>query len=368
MKRNIFLGIAMLAIFAFAFLAAPAINAATVRDTTSVTRSGYRGGRRSNTPPTVTITAPANLATVQGVVTITVTATDTQDGDLIPTISIDGVAVATANSYVWDTTTVDDGTHTISASATDSGGLTGTDSNTVTVDNVEDPPPPPGQNRYAVIVGISDYQAVNDLSYCDEDATDWYNYLSGLGYTIKLFGDNSNSYPQWDGLATEYNVKTALADFIAQADEDDIIVFASSGHGTTYSGGETICMWDYGVGSDGEDGSFTDVEMAQVFEPAVSKVFIFLDHCYSGGMNEVMSDTNAANFYLTTTCTDSGYGYDEPTYQNGAWTYWFLEAGLVGQGFTTMEQCYDWALSNYPYGGADTPQEFDGNLAEYFTL
>ncbi len=368
MRRTTIIGVALLAVFAFAFIAFPAVNAAPIRENATARPASWSGGRWRNTAPTVTITAPADFATVQGVVTITVTATDAQDGDLVPTISIDGVVVTTGNSYTWDTTTVEDGTHTITASATDSGGLTGSDSNTVTVDNVEDPPPPPGQNKYAVIVGISDYEAISDLSYCDEDATDWYNYLNGLGYTIKLFGDPTNSYPQFDGLATEYNVKTALAEFIALADEDDIIVFASSGHGTTYTGGETICMWDYASGENGEDGSFTDVEMASVFEPAVSKVFIFLDHCYSGGMNEVMSNANAANFYLTTTCTDSGYGYDNSQYQNGAWTYWFLEAGLVGQGFTTMEQCFDWALSNYPYGGADTPQEFDGNLAVDFTL
>ncbi|MHA2014664.1 MAG: caspase family protein [Candidatus Thorarchaeota archaeon] len=368
MKRRMIAGVGLLLIFALAFTMIPAANAVTTDNQATPRRGGGGGGRWRNTAPTVTITYPADFETVSGTITITVTATDAQDGDLVPTISIDGVVVATANSYVWDTTTVEDGQHTIEATVTDSGGLTGSDSSVVTVDNVEEPPPPPGQNKYAVMVGISDYYAVNDLSYCDEDATDWYNYLSGLGYTIKLFGDGTNSYPQWDGYATEYNIKTTLAEFISIADEDDIIVFASSGHGTTYTGGETICCWDYGVGQDGEDGSFTDVEMASVLAPAVCKVFIFLDHCYSGGMNEVMSNDNSANIYMTTTCTDSGYGYDEPTYENGAWTYWFLEAGLVGQGFTTMEACFDWAVAQYPYGGADTPQEFDGNLAVDFTL
>ncbi|MFW9932402.1 MAG: caspase family protein, partial [Candidatus Thorarchaeota archaeon] len=303
-----------------------------------------------------------------GVVTILASVTDAQDGVLTPTISIDGSVVAASNSYNWDTTAAAEGTHTITASSTDSGGLSASASVTVTVDNVEDPPPPPGQNRYALIVGISDYSAINDLTYCDEDATDWFNYLSALDYTIILLGDGKNSYPQWDGYATEYNVKAALSYFVGLADEDDIIVYASSGHGTTYSGGETICLWDYGVGQNGEDGSFKDVELAAAFEPAVSEVFIFLDHCYSGGMNEVMLNANSANIYLTTTCTDDGYGYDVSTYSNGAWTYWFLEAGLVGQGFTNMEQCFDWALSNYPYDKGDTPQEFDGNTLELFTL
>jgi hypothetical protein len=33
--------------------------------------------------------------------------------------------------------------------------------------------------KYAIIVGISDYASISDLSYCDEDATDWYNFLVG---------------------------------------------------------------------------------------------------------------------------------------------------------------------------------------------
>ncbi|MFW9920235.1 MAG: Ig-like domain-containing protein [Candidatus Thorarchaeota archaeon] len=366
MRRTTILGLCLLVLFGLAFVVGPVVDVAAANESRGATKAP--GGRWRNTAPVVTISEPMNFATVSGVVTILASVTDAQDGVLTPTISIDGSVVAASNSYNWDTTAAAEGTHTITASSTDSGGLSASASVTVTVDNVEDPPPPPGQNRYALIVGISDYSAINDLTYCDEDATDWFNYLSALDYTIILLGDGKNSYPQWDGYATEYNVKAALSYFVGLADEDDIIVYASSGHGTTYSGGETICLWDYGVGQNGEDGSFKDVELAAAFEPAVSEVFIFLDHCYSGGMNEVMLNANSANIYLTTTCTDDGYGYDVSTYSNGAWTYWFLEAGLVGQGFTNMEQCFDWALSNYPYDKGDTPQEFDGNIFELFTL
>jgi hypothetical protein len=358
----------VLIVFGFAFVVAPVIGTAATTDIAPTATERAGNGRWKNTAPVVTINSPSNFEVLSGTVIISATATDSTDGSIIPRISIDGSVVATATSYSWDTTNAAEGNHQITASATDSGGLTGTATITVIVDNVADPPPPPGQNKYAVIVGISDYSAVNDLTYCDEDATDWFNYLSAHGYTITLLGDGKNYYPQWDGLATEYNVKAALNYYIALADEDDIIVYASSGHGTTYTGGETLCMWDYGVGQNGEDGSFRDVEMAAVFAPAVSQVFVFLDHCYSGGMNELMFNSNSANIYLTTTCTDDGYGYDVSTYSNGAWTYWFLEAGLVGQGFTTMEACFDWALSNYPYDKGDTPQEFDGNPLLNFTL
>ncbi|MCD6370674.1 MAG: hypothetical protein J7L63_04175 [Thermoplasmata archaeon] len=45
-------------------------------------------------------------------------------------------------------------------------------------------------------------------------------------------------------------------------------------------------------------------------------------------MNEVVFQTPyRANRYMTTTCTKNGYGYDDLSYQNGAWTYWFWREG-----------------------------------------
>ncbi|MEM3396164.1 MAG: caspase family protein [Thermoplasmata archaeon] len=233
------------------------------------------------------------------------------------------------------------------------------------------PPPSPGDGivkRYAVVVGISDYKAISDLSYCDEDANDWYSYLNAHGYTVKVYGDHTSTYLRFDGVAKESNVKAAIQSMVAAADGDDIIAFVSSGHGTTISGMQVLCMWDMNAGENGEDGVITDIELKNLFASAVAKVFIFLDHCNSGGMNEIMSNSNAANVYMTTTCGPRGYGYDVPEYQNGKWTYWFLEKGLIGQGFTTMESCFSWAYTQYNARGQDAPMQFDGNTAVNFTL
>jgi hypothetical protein len=107
-------------------------NYKNARDTITVTVDNGGGG---NIAPTVTITSPADGATVSGMVTISVTADDPEDGALVPDIYIDGSWVATANSYDWDTTAYADGGHDIYAEATDSGGLSDSDTNSVTVDN-----------------------------------------------------------------------------------------------------------------------------------------------------------------------------------------------------------------------------------------
>lgn len=233
------------------------------------------------------------------------------------------------------------------------------------------PPPSPGDGvvkRYAVVVGISDYKAISDLSYCDEDASDWYTYLHAKGYSVIVLGDPTSNYPKFDGVAKESAVKSAIQNMVAVADGDDIIAFVSSGHGTTISGSQVLCMWDANAGENGEDGFITDIELKNLFAPAMAKIFIFLDHCNSGGMDEIMSNANAANVYMTTTCGPRGYGYDVPQYQNGKWTYWFLEQGLVGQGFTTMESCFTWAFAQYNARGQDAPMQFDGNTSVSFTL
>jgi len=232
-------------------------------------------------------------------------------------------------------------------------------------------------NKYAVIVGISDYMAISDLSFCDEDANDWFYQLDAMGYTIKLFGDHSNAYAQYDGRASELNVKTALSNFMVTADADDILVFASSGHGSYVRSGKTryqyLCMWDMSyTDGDSQDGKFMDSELKTVFAAATCKWFIFLDHCFSGGMNEVMTNANKANGILTTTCTALGYGYDMPEYNNGAWTYIFLEYSwqghFGGSASTSMESVWGYAFPAYPFDKNDAPQFFDGNTAAQFYL
>jgi len=92
-------------------------------------------GAPGNDPPTVSITSPADGANFDSGATIVFqgTATDTKDGDLTAaldwTSSIDG-PIGTAGAF---STTLSDGTHTITASVTDSGGKTGTDSISITV-------------------------------------------------------------------------------------------------------------------------------------------------------------------------------------------------------------------------------------------
>jgi len=253
----------------------------------------------------------------------------------------------------------------------------GTGAYTLTVDlTYNTNPNPSGEGKYALIVGISNYKAINDLSYCDEDATDWYNYLVNvMGYpsaNIRILGDGTSSYPKTPyGKATEYNYKQCLAWLCSQDAEE--IAFITSGHGAGDGNGNSyLCAWDCSSGESGEDGDFYDYEIQAALQNAqADRVFVFIDHCYSGGIGPEIQSLGA-KFYCTTTCTEDGYGYDDAQHSNGAWTYYFLEYTLINHfgssTTTTMESAFDYAAAAYPHSGGDAPMEFDANPSSGFTL
>jgi len=104
---------------------------------------------------------------------------------------------------------------------------------------------------------------------------------------------------------------------------------------------------------------------------------VFVDHCNSGHFcNELSTMPNANKVFVTTTCTINGYGYDDAPHKNGRWTYWFLEAGLLGpssygdgpSGHKDIEGNFQWAHDNYGKTGNDEPQKYDGDSSTLFYL
>jgi hypothetical protein len=244
---------------------------------------------------------------------------------------------------------------------------------TVTLSAATPPAPWGTGGKYAIIVGISDYASINDLSFCDEDATDFYNKLNPMGYECRVYGDgHTANYPRHDGKATEATVRAQIQGLAAVAKAGDTVCFITSGHGSGDGNGESyLCMYD----CSGSVGCYYDHELAAdiaLFAAGVN-VFILIDHCYSGGMGpELMANSNAASIFLTTTCTDNGYGYDDSSANNGAWTYEFLEKTWIGfyggAVHQTMESVYTKAASTYPHTGGDACMAFDGNTAVAFYL
>ncbi len=98
-----------------------------------------------DSPPSVSITAPADGASVSGVTSVTASASDDQGVTQVEFL-VDGVRIgvdADGNdgwSTTWDTTLANDGSRTLTATATDTAAQTASNTITVTVANPNDPP------------------------------------------------------------------------------------------------------------------------------------------------------------------------------------------------------------------------------------
>ena len=129
----------------------------------------------SNQPPAVAFTAPASGATVKATVAVAVSATD---GAGISTVSlrVDGgtpCALSSAPySFTWDTTTVANGDHTLTATATDAYGNAASAQVGVTVSNPPPPPPPDTTPPTVQIISPANGASLNSMVWVAARATD----------------------------------------------------------------------------------------------------------------------------------------------------------------------------------------------------
>ena len=121
---------------------------------------------------------------------------------------------------------------------------------------------------YVVSVGISDYQTISDLTLPEKDAKSIAElYKTQTKNVILITGK----------YATKARILKSLKDQFARADEQDMIVFAFSGHG--YPGG--VCPYDMSAKDEGI--SYREIRDILKQSRAKRKI-IFADACFSGGI------------------------------------------------------------------------------------
>ena len=133
------------------------------------------------TPPAVSITSPAT-GSVAGTITLAATATDAS-GVAGVQFKVDGVNLGAEDlsspySIAWDTTTVANGTHTITAEARDAVGFVGTSSLVVTVSNGMTGSDP----YYLNFDGVDDY-----VDVADSDSLSFGNGAADTPLTFELW-------------------------------------------------------------------------------------------------------------------------------------------------------------------------------------
>ena len=230
-------------------------------------------------PPSVSIISPAEGAVVSGTVTITATASDDYGVTKVD-FYVDGVLLSSddASPYEasWDSTSIADGQHTLSATAVDTAGQTATASIKVTVDNVNDPPVANAGSNQSAFVGDTVYFDGSGSS--DPDGTI-------VSYAWN-FGDGTTA----SGVTTSHIYSAA----------------------DTYT--VTLTVTDNG----GLTGS--DTALVSVSEKPAAVI------CWSGGNQYLYRNSSQAKKFCK--CAEGTYGYKSYNYSRGRQTvYQYVDTG-----------------------------------------
>jgi hypothetical protein len=234
------------------------------------------------------------------------------------------------------------------------------------------PQPNPFVNKWAVVIGISDYRGTqNDLQYCDDDARDMYNYLFAKGYpagNIKLLLDSE---------ANASAIMSAIDWLNSWENGSSEVVFFYSGHGSWYNGyndGDTEYRDEAIVSADLY--MILDGQLRQRFSTFESRKISFIfDSCFSGGMDDLVGAWTGATItgrVVVAACGEKQYSYDgTSTQQNGVFTYFYME-GLNAK--NTVEGAFAYAAPlahdfvATQYHAHMDPQMYDQYLLGYWTF
>lgn len=175
-----------------------------------------------------------------------------------------------------------------------------------------DPNPNPA-NKYAYVIGISDYEGTaNDLQFCDDDAVAMRSWLISEGFNVRMDVDQN---------ASADNIVAGLQWLIDNAEPGDEIAFCYSGHGMKSTEGSAIISADLYYIPHGYVMSYFNAANC-------TKKLVTIDACVIGGFHE---DVVEGTFMAT--ASDRRNSYDAPDLNHGAWTYYWLygadDEGLI---------------------------------------
>lgn len=171
---------------------------------------------------------------------------------------------------------------------------------------------------YVVSVGIADYQTISDLTLPEKDAKSIAElYKTQTKNVILITGR----------YATKARILKSLKDQFSRAKEQDMIVFAFSGHG--YPGG--VCPYD--MSAKNESGvSYREIRSILKQSRAKRKI-VFADACFSGGIRSNASNNHQAHqdsdVLLFLSSRGGETSIESPFMVNGFFTTYLLR-GLRG--------------------------------------
>jgi PKD repeat protein/uncharacterized caspase-like protein len=245
------------------------------------------------------------------------------------------------------------------------------------------------QQTWGLVIGISDYSEVEDLSYARRDAeaiAAWLLDANVPADHIRLLTDNASPAEEEpsDGpaigvdtrLATLVNVREGLGWLRQMADQDDLVVIHFSGHG--YQGADDNMDERDGVdeffvlhdtrASAKDDTALRDDEFGRFLDRIESQhVLVFFDSCYSGGLSrslapgsrttgdvvDVFSDFKLEGRLILSASAENQDAFESPQLEHGVLTHFLLNgldgaADLNSDGHITAWELYEYVRSEVP--------------------
>jgi uncharacterized caspase-like protein len=228
----------------------------------------------------------------------------------------------------------------------------------------------PAANKWAVVVGIADYEGSEfDLWHADEDAKEMASAL------IENYGfDKGNIKLLLNRKATYTAIVSAIDWLIENEDAKSTVVFFFSGHGFRAVEGESE-PWDSDTESDGYDEGIVSYDfyglpdgfLQQKLSTLESqKVALCFGSCHSGGMFDDASDLQGENRVIASACGADEYAWDYLLLGNTLWGKYFVDEGLLQglagpQADDSIEEAHDYAYTEVTAERSDShPQLSDG--------
>ena len=243
----------------------------------------------------------------------------------------------------------------------------------------------PIQQVWALLIGISDYAEVEDLSYARRDAEGIATWLLNTGIPsdhVRLLTDKTSVFQDGDEvaldtrLATLVNVREGLGWLRQMAERDDLVLIHFSGHG--YQGADDNLDERDGVdeffilqdtrAAAKDDTALRDDEFGRFLDRIKSDhVLVFFDSCYSGGLSrsltpgsratgdiaDVFSDFRLEGRLILSASDENQDAFESPQLGHGVLTHFLLEglggaADLNADGHITVWELFEYVRSEVP--------------------
>ncbi len=223
-----------------------------------------------------------------------------------------------------------------------------------------------GKNKYAIVIGISDYPGTeNDLNFADDDAIDMYNAL------VNIYGfPRENVHLLINSNANYSAIESAVNAVKQKAKEGDEVVFFFSGHGARgkANDGDKEAIDEAIVSHDGKNLVYIwDGELRDWFRDFKTTRIVFIfDSCLAGGMTDLKADGRI----IVMATTENGVAYEFSDLENGQFTYYFVDEGMLqrmadttpNDGNVTVEEAFDYAKANCIYQSPTISDSFTNDL------